>query len=424
MANTKVPARLLDTSAIPALNVTGDLTVDTTTLKVDSTNNRVGIGTASPAKPLDVQSGTANSNIAHFTGSNSTRGMTIATYNADSFDDAGVDLYGLRELRFSTNVAEAMRITSDGDVEVRSGAALKVYRDTNAASAQLFMDAGEKLYIRNSYANKDLVFDRDGNLGIGTSSPSSYDSRSNNLVVGDSGDAGITIFSGATSNARLQFAPSGSTGLDNGLIDYDNNNDSMAFATGGSDRMRIDASGDITMSGTGSLKVPSGTTAQRPSSLTAGMMRYNSSNSELEVYTTMWTPIKTEAPLEFQQASTYHQRWTIAADGQSAQAGSNYSAISVNLNFEGNFIVITKWSHDYMGVGIGYKAGISNANFTGESDDAAGPYGGGSSVDGFDSTVSYMGQYHWPVSGGGGNTYMLFLKELLISFGMEGVPIL
>ena len=45
----------------------------------------------------------------------------------------------------------------------------------------------------------------------------------NNLVVGDSGDAGITIFSGATSNARLQFAPSGSTGLDNGLIDYDNN---------------------------------------------------------------------------------------------------------------------------------------------------------------------------------------------------------
>jgi hypothetical protein len=64
-----------------------------------------------------------------------------------------------------------MRITSDGDVEVKSGAALKVYRDTNSASAQLFMDAGEKLYIRNSYANKDLVFDRDGNLGIGTASP-------------------------------------------------------------------------------------------------------------------------------------------------------------------------------------------------------------------------------------------------------------
>ena len=66
-------------------------------------------------------------------------------------------------------------------------------------------------------------------VGIGTSSPSTYDSRANNLVVGDSGDAGVTIFSGSTSNARLQFAPSGATGLDNGLIDYDNNNDSMSF---------------------------------------------------------------------------------------------------------------------------------------------------------------------------------------------------
>lgn len=54
MANTKLPSRLLDTSAVPALNVTGDLTVDTTTLKVDSTNNRVGIGIASPTKKLTV----------------------------------------------------------------------------------------------------------------------------------------------------------------------------------------------------------------------------------------------------------------------------------------------------------------------------------------------------------------------------------
>lgn len=34
--------------------ITGDLTVDTSTLKVDSANNRVGIGTATPARPLDI----------------------------------------------------------------------------------------------------------------------------------------------------------------------------------------------------------------------------------------------------------------------------------------------------------------------------------------------------------------------------------
>ena len=36
------------------LTVGGDLTVDTSTLHVDSTNNRVGIGTTSPAEELDV----------------------------------------------------------------------------------------------------------------------------------------------------------------------------------------------------------------------------------------------------------------------------------------------------------------------------------------------------------------------------------
>ena len=56
MANTQLPARLLDTSAVPALNVTGDLTVDTTTLKVDTTNNRVGIGEPSPSGKLSIKS--------------------------------------------------------------------------------------------------------------------------------------------------------------------------------------------------------------------------------------------------------------------------------------------------------------------------------------------------------------------------------
>jgi hypothetical protein len=37
-----------------SLTVTGDVTVDTNTLKVDSTNNYVGIGTASPEQRLDV----------------------------------------------------------------------------------------------------------------------------------------------------------------------------------------------------------------------------------------------------------------------------------------------------------------------------------------------------------------------------------
>jgi len=49
--------QLLQANAIASLasaTISGDLTVDTSTLKVDSTNNRVGIGTATPAYAIDV----------------------------------------------------------------------------------------------------------------------------------------------------------------------------------------------------------------------------------------------------------------------------------------------------------------------------------------------------------------------------------
>ena len=49
------------TPTFTTATVTGDLTVDTSTLKVDSTNNRVGIGTTSPSYKLDV-SGTVRVN--------------------------------------------------------------------------------------------------------------------------------------------------------------------------------------------------------------------------------------------------------------------------------------------------------------------------------------------------------------------------
>ncbi len=48
---------------------------------------------------------------------------------------------------------------------------------------------------------------------------------------------------------------------------------------------------NLTLSGTDSVKVPSGTTAQRPSSGVAGMFRYSSTLSAFEGYTTEWGEI-------------------------------------------------------------------------------------------------------------------------------------
>ena len=42
-------------ATLASATITGDLTVDTNTLKVDSANNRVGVNTASPANQLSVR---------------------------------------------------------------------------------------------------------------------------------------------------------------------------------------------------------------------------------------------------------------------------------------------------------------------------------------------------------------------------------
>ena len=68
--------------------------------------------------------------------------------------------------------------------------------------------------------------------------------------------------------------------------------DGIIFKTGSSptERLRIKFNGDVTLSGTGSLKVPVGTTAQRPTPA-AGMFRYNTTEGKFEGYTTEWGEI-------------------------------------------------------------------------------------------------------------------------------------
>jgi hypothetical protein len=55
LASNVVSSSLTSVGTLTSLAVTGDVTVDTSTLKVDATNNRVGIGTASPGYSLDVR---------------------------------------------------------------------------------------------------------------------------------------------------------------------------------------------------------------------------------------------------------------------------------------------------------------------------------------------------------------------------------
>jgi hypothetical protein len=71
------------TATLASATITGDLTVDTSTLKVDSTNNRVGIGTATPVSSLQVLDGditvTTGGSFCGFNGTRQTIPTSVGT---------------------------------------------------------------------------------------------------------------------------------------------------------------------------------------------------------------------------------------------------------------------------------------------------------------------------------------------------------
>ena len=129
-------------------SVTGDLTVDTSTLKVDSTNNRVGIGTASPiaGSMLDVRSAVGTgieiqslsvvdtSSLAINNGGGLSMGYVFLApstviaragciktikENATDGDYASAMVFGVTANGVAT--AERMRIASTGNVSIANG---------------------------------------------------------------------------------------------------------------------------------------------------------------------------------------------------------------------------------------------------------------------------------------------------------------
>ena len=122
--------------ALTALSVTGDLTVDTSTLKVDSTNNRVGIGTASPADKLHiVGSNGATTRTSFQTASqlvlenNSDTSIDISTgtthsgylnfHDTDAVQQGYIGYGHTNDLMvFGTNGSERMRIHNTGKLSI------------------------------------------------------------------------------------------------------------------------------------------------------------------------------------------------------------------------------------------------------------------------------------------------------------------
>jgi len=94
--------------------------------------------------------------------------------------------------------------------------------------------------------SQKMMIDSSGNVGIGNTSPSSYYSAFDNLVIGTTGANGITIVSSTNQVGTVSFAD-GTSGDEayRGYIQYDHTADKLVLGTAGNDRLHIDSSGNV-----------------------------------------------------------------------------------------------------------------------------------------------------------------------------------
>lgn len=127
------------------LTVTNDLTVDTTTLKVDATTNRVGIGTATPLTQLDIANSGVNVGLALRTSPGSFavtqyagNGNGLGTQSFDVGQDASSQgfLYarGAHPIMLGTSNLERVRILANGRVGIGTSTPARIL-DVNDAVA-------------------------------------------------------------------------------------------------------------------------------------------------------------------------------------------------------------------------------------------------------------------------------------------------
>lgn len=128
------------TATLEAADITGDLTVDTDTLVVDATNNRVGIATASPTVALDVTGAAKVSNGVTVTAGGltvSAGGASITgTVTATTFSGSGASLTNLPagQLSGTLPAISGANLTNLNGSNIASGTVSASYLPTSYSS--------------------------------------------------------------------------------------------------------------------------------------------------------------------------------------------------------------------------------------------------------------------------------------------------
>jgi len=237
-----------DTFSVFNGTFSGDLTVDGTTLHVDSTNNRIGVGTLTPENPIEIE--TANTLGSTFTGTTHGEGLRVtqSSYSSGNFvslveapykpnrvpnvriaamfDGGGSNLAFGTSNSFGSGITNtAMFIDSSGVVGILTA---------TPSNAQLDVE-GRGRFLQNASATTGAVIIRESSSGVG--GHIQFVSNANDAqrgYIGSNSDGDLLL--GAVGTERLKIA--GSNGLLTALSVYN-------LTTSGAANVNVQSSGAI-----------------------------------------------------------------------------------------------------------------------------------------------------------------------------------
>ena len=363
------------TVTAPSLTIAGAATFDTSTLVVDATNNRVGIGTASPAEALHVTGDIRVDTDLYIQPTNK--------FYLDGGNDTYLTEVAANTLTFNTAGAEHMRIDSAGTLflgtnsptlhsaqtgivfengslltDTPRAASRSISLAQNAAvdsgntwaylstdEASLFQQFGGNHYFKTAAsgsAGADVTFNtklfiaNDGKIGIGNSTPGNSHSNANLLVVGSGSAGGMSLWNGAN-DGGYYFARDNANNTDayDGGMSYDGNRNLGFHTNGGLERM--------TINGTGHVFVDNGIGVSTKT--TMANMNHNWQTNVYNTFTAGGVAIGTDS------SNTSHMWWNVYDTGSKYAVSSGYGMDQYVVNSDGSYS--WRFSDNASGAGSG-----------------------------------------------------------------------